>query len=1796
MSLSTRLTLVSLLAMAVSLLSPNELLATHFMGVDISYECLDSCNYRIYHTTYYDCTGSATSPNPTPIPGPPPTSPGNNSVQWVESIPGCGQPIPLDPVWSVDSTFGGSGFLDVTPVCPTITTGCTQATGWDVRGVVGVRYYRDYSFCNVNCDNITVEWRGFARNNAVTGITNPGGQGIFVNNLVIDFLNAPCNSSPIFDEPPIPYMCENQPFTFNQGVQDPDGDSLRFYLGECYDNENDPVTWAAGFGPLNPLGAGWTVTVDSLTGDVTMTPSPTGPPVVAVMCVYVEEYDRNTGVLIGQTVRDMQITVIPCNAGNTFPQIDSLEDLSAGNIQTGPFDLTICACELVCWDIPGFDPDTGQNYSLFWSRNLPGAYLTSPLNPSLTTDTLNFGPNDSIRGRFCWIPQDVGFYTTTFTLRDDGCPILGQNQVTAKIRVVTCSLDPVATTIRKDCYEVEFSGQPCGGGVDAVDYIWSGEGGLTGDSSTILWDFGGPGVYTYTLTVIDSSGQTASVTDSITLFNQAVSNAGADRSLCSYEVQTLGTPALPGYTYSWSSPQGVGWNGSSNPNGAEPEVIFVNTSQNPVTIPYYLVATDAIGCEAYDTVNITYEPTIANDFFVSNAVCVDEPTIIQYSAPQEPGATYTWDYAGAVGTINGPGPHTIVWDTPGQKEVKLVVNSGGCDSDTGRFVVTVYEKPSSDFALAPTACQSTNVAISYSGNADPTTAHFTWDFGGGIATQTIGGYNVLWTSPGLKTVRLIVEENGCISDETVKTVQVVATPSAGFFMQDSICLGDIAQATYVGQNPASANFDWEFNGGSLVSGSGIGPYQFTWSTPGTKSICLTVRDQGCVSSRVCRQVYVSAKPNVNIDPVPNQCFQGNSFTFTATGDPANHYSWDFGAGAFPQSSIDKNPPAVSYSTPGVKTVRLVSSVNGCGGDTSTYTFEVVREPSADFQADKTQACSNGRINFSYLGTYLGPTQTWNWNFGTGAVPATSSLGSPSNISYTSGGTKNVTLTVSHKGCTVSSTQVIQVNDAPYVDAGTNKEYCEGDGGVRLDGVVVGGSQPYFYSWTCSQGGGCGIDSVNSPKPYVNPQVTNPTEEVVYYFEVVDAFGCISARDSVIVTVKAKPKLDAGPDASICPPAAPGYQLQGRLRTDNNAPFPISYQWFPSTGLDDPTDLNPDARPDTTTIYTLTGTSVNGCSSTATTIDPRSSMTLTVLAAPTAEAGVDTGICVGGDIRLNGFATGAGPSYTYTWTPALPGTIDDPTSPSPLVSPNATTTFTLVVSSGGCSAADSVTVRVDTKPTVSAGDDQEICKLTSLVIDGKANGDPNATLYNYSWTPGIGLSDSMVAEPTASPDVTTTYTVIARTDAGCESEPESITINVLPTPEVDLLQGDTIICAGQPLPLVATHTFSGTPVVTEYNWTPQEFVDPFLGDSVTTAFPTRTGYIEVKASSLGGKCSTSEKILVEVTPAISVEIEADTNRICEGEAIELRAIGGLGSSEYQWTPSVGLSSDLVRSPLAAPVATTNYQVVLTEGACKDTANFLLDVTPTPKASYFVDLDRGCGELTVSFNNNTPDAEAYIWDFGDGSSLSNEPNPVHTYDQPGSYRVKLTTVGANLCETSIENITIFVAPLPKADFTSTPPMNSEMPLPEARVLFSDASVDAVSWLWEFGDGAVSTLQNPEHTYKQEGTYTVKLTITDANGCVSTITYGIFTVFEPSLNIPNVFTPNGDGTNDVFRVTYTGTDQITIMVMDRWGRRLFETSNTNETWNGQYNGNDVPEGTYYYAVKVGEKLNRGNLTLLR
>jgi gliding motility-associated-like protein len=150
---------------------------------------------------------------------------------------------------------------------------------------------------------------------------------------------------------------------------------------------------------------------------------------------------------------------------------------------------------------------------------------------------------------------------------------------------------------------------------------------------------------------------------------------------------------------------------------------------------------------------------------------------------------------------------------------------------------------------------------------------------------------------------------------------------------------------------------------------------------------------------------------------------------------------------------------------------------------------------------------------------------------------------------------------------------------------------------------------------------------------------------------------------------------------------------------------------------------------------------------------------------------------------------------------------------------------------------------------------------------------------------------------------------------------------------------------------------------------------------------------------------------------------------------------------------------------------------------------------------------------------------------------------------------------------------------AAFTADPSSGST-PLP---VSLTNQSIGAVTYLWNFGDGSVGTNTNESHTYSAMGTYTVML-IASSGTCLDTA-YTVINVEDGlSIEIPNVFTPNGDGSNDIFTIKSTGVKEISLQIFNRWGQKLYEFTGPKASWDGVTNqGTKVPEGTYFYFVKA-------------
>lgn len=1864
--------------------------ATHLMGVDINYECINNCTIRVHLRAYRDCDGAS-----------------GISIQDFEfqGASGCVLPTPVTAwVPAGNGSQPSHWFVtEVTPVCPGTVTQCVSGSS-TIRGVEEYYRYRDYDICAATCQTYNLVWTGQNRNGGITSGAANQGMGVFVTSINTNL--TPCNNSPYFSNPPTPYVCAGDTFVFNQGAIDPDGDSLAYSLGPCFDHTGNQVNYNTGYSPTAPLGTDWTVTVNASTGDVTFLPTPGGIE-VGVMCIYVEEW--RGGVLLNQIVRDMQVNVIPCPS-NSSPSVPNIGGISGGIGNGGSgsgISVGTCVGSSLCFNLPAVDPNSGDTITMWWDQSLPGAQFFQTGNPTVQDTIIGVGP----QATFCWTPPAPGNYSFVVNMRDNACPNYGFSQFSVSIFV--SSPQTLANPGQDSCGTIDFCAFPLSGGLPPYTYQWTGGGGLTSSDSCFSHSFPGNGLYPYQLVMTDSAGCTDTVNGNVVVNVSINADAGPDISYCHGDRDTLGGPPSPNEVYTWTP--GTGLNDSTL---SDPIITLGNTGTNPITQTYILEVRDTVTlCVDYDTVNVTVFPIPEATFTLDPTNCMGEAETITYTGFNGAGATYSWDFGvGATpATANTQGPHSVTWSSQGVKTVTLTVAENGCTSSVAMDFIDVRPVPTTvtqeyqvncfgdmDGAVDVDASGGFNVytyAWSNGGNTDslfglgpgqyivtvtdssgcevidtanvfepplltinPIVQHVNCFGGsdGAIAANVLGGngnYGYQWlpggqTTPAISnllpgtyiinitdtssrgaictaTDTIVIDEptplvlsitgtniscnggnNGTAivtatgatppysyawnttpvqpSDTatglTAGTWQVVVTDDNG--CQDSIdvTLTEPPLLVVTGvTTPVTCNGDGNGTATAGPSG-GTAPYLYSWNTTpvqttqtatglsGGTYTCIVTDALGC-TEEVTVIVVEPLAVNTIISLGNVSCFGGSdgSLQANASGGVGGFtYLWSPNGAT---TAMNANLPAGLYSV-------IVTDANGCSDTTDARVYEPpLLTATADSIPTRCFIPGDDGVARAY-GAGGTPPYSYSWN--TTPVQNTQwATGLPA-------GTYTCTVTDA-KGCqTTVTVDVTEILD-PVVTAGPDVSFCEGDGGAQIFATGIQGTQPYYYSWWCDTVMTyCGLDSVNDNDPIANPNTTT-----TYYVQITDFNGCQSNVDSLVVTVLDRPEVFAGPDTYICTDSAPCVNLNPVV---TGAPGPFQYQWTPSAGLSNDTIANPCARPDTTTIYTLQVVASNGCPSYTTTVDTNSTVIVNVNPLPIAEAGPDRDICYGDSAMLQGYGFGAGPSYEFQWSPAV--SLTDSTIPNPLAFPSLNTAYVLTVWSNGCpSYGDTVQVRVHTNPTNDAGPDVEICLGDTALLDGMASGDSTAT-YTYQWWDGTGVIGPMNLEDlVASPDTTHTYYMVATTNHGCSSGVDSATIYVKPSPRAEAGE-QQFICYPDTVQLNSGYYYTTTDSVQDttqiwYTWTPgADIDDPNTQDPNVWPSQSQFYYLTVQHNT----CFHTDSVLVTVFPELGSTIAADTGIICQYDSVQLSSTGGLGGASFTWTPQGGLSDPSNPNPMAAPDSSTTYTLIVSEGGCSDTLEIPISVIPSPKPSYLSSVREGCIPHTVTFIQNTADAIYYIWDFGDGEVI-NEENPTHTYTSGGIYTVTLTAVNSGGCSAVVDSIVINALDTASVDFTSNPEYPVVMQFPNTAVNFIDLSSPVTDWLWKFGDGEFSNEQNPVHTYTETGEFFVTLRVNNENGCRSEATHGPYVIMTPELFIPNVFSPNDDGINDTWMVQYTGSQYFFVEILDRWGASIYKGRDKYEGWNGRDDtGKSVPEGVYYYVVKVGDREFSGEVTLLR
>ena len=753
-----------------------------------------------------------------------------------------------------------------------------------------------------------------------------------------------------------------------------------------------------------------------------------------------------------------------------------------------------------------------------------------------------------------------------------------------------------------------------------------------------------------------------------------------------------------------------------------------------------------------------------------------------------------------------------------------------------------------------------------------------------------------------------------------------------------------------------------------------------------------------------------------------------------------------------------------------------------------------------------------------------------------------------------GGIYTVTVTDAAGCISAVSVEIDEPLNLTTAIAGKIDASCFGSCDGSANAVVGGGTAPYSYLW-------------NDPASTTTSNVNNLCAGL-YGVLVTDNNGC-TASTSVLIKEPTELMLNAIVSNVNCYEDADG----SIAATVTGGTPGYLYSWVPSgnsgsfaTGLD-------------IGDHFLTVTDAKGCviSNTYTITQPPL-LTVASTSFP-ATCDEDNG-------SANAIPNGGTPGYTYSWVPNV-GTQNTVS----FLSPGQYTVT--VTDANGCEETRDITVYEIPSPSI------EGFITTNTTCSGGSDGTSHVIVKNavepmlFNWSPSGG-TDSLAFNLSAG-----TYTVTLTDGNGCTVSASTVVGS--PDPVRIITDGETTICYGQTTEISGT-AFGGNGGYT-YTWN-----DPsFSNNSIQNVSPLTTTTYNLFATDVYGCVSDFESITVTVNPPLEVVATAE-GPICLNDSTLVSAqasAGNGGPYYYTWN-----TLDTTNTFYDTPNQSFDY-IVTASDSCSidamDTVNVI--VNPNPVVDFDSDVVDGCVSLTVGFENQSDIGFEYLWEFGNGDSSTFE-NPVFEYDAVGSYDVSLTVTSIEGCTSTLTDSTyITVHELPTAYFTPYPTLTTVL---APDVYFTDASTDAISYSWNFGDpdttynSNTSEDQNPMHSYMNPGVYVVTETVTNEFGCIDTHQDSIYVEEGFIIFFPNAFSPNGDGENDVWRPVGTGinSDNYEMWIFDRWGNLIFHTEDPDKGWDGivQNKGKEVvQEDVYVWKVRLRDTLDEdhnyvGHVTVVK
>lgn len=1438
----------------------------------------------------------------------------------------------------------------------------------------------------------------------------------------------------------------------------------------------------------------------------------------------------------------------------------------------------------------------------------------------------------------------VGTFTVTLTASD------GTSSST-RTMVITVYPPPSVSFYANDTEvcpgaTVLFTNTSTGGVPGPMTYLWNfGDGGIS-TAAAPAHTYATPGHYNVALSVTNSQGCVRTVTRMTyveVIPGPAVNFWGTPLIICNppatVTFANTTTGALP-LSYVWSF-------GSASPpsTALAPTVSYTM----PGSYPVKLVVTDGNGC-IDSLARVAYINVFSDTARFTGPLTACPRTSVTFINTSSTHTTRTWYFGDGGLSTALHGTHTYA--APGVYNVRLVITNGAC-SDTFSQNITILTPGSGTFTITPTDPCPPPVTMTYTSSVGLGSS-VQWIYEGGTGTGAVGAHH--YTTPGVKTVKMVVTDAmGCIDTVTQKdtlydgVLVAAAAPISGcvpltvnFNLYLYTTMPDSAIHAY--PFPITS-YSWGFGDGGSSSGGPTNSHTYTAVGTYVATVSVTTSN-GCTFVDTIT-IVVGAPPVVEFTATPTHICYGDSVFFTATviSGPISGFIWEFGDATIATVS----PYAVHrYTIPGVFTVTLTGVYNGCEGPPFVWTVPITVDSPKAIISYSTVCTPLTRVFFA--DSSLGAT-TRMWIFGDGG---TSTATNPVH-DYPALGTYTVTLATHNiaSGCRDTTERVVILQDPSVTLAASDTAVCKGDV-VNFTTTVVGGSMS-GYRWFVDgvhdpwQTGASLLDTFYTPGYHTIMLVT------------FDSRGCRDTIRKVDWIVVGDPRAGF----MVTPPVGCWrLTITGTdTSTDVSGVALSSYTWDFGDGsivtTTSPTVVYTYTTPGTYTVTTVVTDNI-GCMDTAT-------FAPVVVRRPTADFNTsNTNPCIGAPTTFNNTSSGA---VSYIWHFGDGATSTAVTPAHAYADTGSYTVRLIAIDAFGC--RDTMTlpayVRV-TKPraafnmsdtfsicppllvnftNTSTGatsyswdfGDGNISALTNpsnmymgsglipvrlIAINSYGCRDTayrNLNLYGYAgaftYTPLFGCApltvhfdagvtnvtsliwdfgDGSTASTSLVDTTSHVYTLpgsyvpklILSDGTGCQNSSVG-----LDTIKVDELKADMGVtpsaCIGIPFYLVDSSTWMFSPV--NYRlWT-------IYGDTTTAASPsftadsagTYTFTLEVR-NVWGCVGTTTEDIIVHPSPVIYT---GPDTVVCVGDPATLT---GYGANTYVWSgPAVSCPTC---NPTTATVNTeTTYTVVGTDGyGCKDTAQSRALIRTHTIANAWGDSAICEGGQVQIFDTG---GHTYVWLPNAGLSSNTVYNPFASPGSTITYTV-IAQLGGCIPDTDYVNVDVFPGPRVDAGI-------DQQVMAGTLVTLTASGTNIATYLWSPKDDLTCyNCRSTDVRVSQSTTFLVEATSTYGCKAYDSVRVYLFCSSQ-QVFLPNVFTPNNDGENDVFYPRGSGISLIkSFRIYNRWGELLFQSNNfmpndPNYAWDGTYQGDGPKPDVYVYVVdavcSTGQPvLIKGDVTIVR